>query len=75
MTIAVAAEEGRKIYAKIQKFVSFLLGTNIGENVYLSIFILASLTVPSKALQIIFLNLMSDGCPAVAIGKEYWVYT
>merc|ERR1719450_2015679 len=63
-------EEGRKIYANIQKFVSFLLGTNIGEILYLSVSILASLPVPLKALQIIFLNLMSDGCPAVAISKE-----
>jgi len=70
VTIVVAVEEGRKIYANIQKFVSFLLGTNIGEIVYLSISILASLPVPLKALQIIFLNLMSDGCPAVAISKE-----
>merc|ERR1719450_1647681 len=70
VTIVVAVEEGRKIYANIQKFVSFLLGTNIGEILYLSISILASLPVPLKALQIIFLNLMSDGCPAVALSKE-----
>jgi magnesium-transporting ATPase (P-type) len=70
VTIVAAVEEGRKIYANIQKFVSFLLGTNIGEVVYLSVSILATLPVPLEALQIIFLNLMSDGCPAVALAKE-----
>jgi magnesium-transporting ATPase (P-type) len=69
-TIVAAVEEGRKIYANIQKFVSFLLGTNIGEVIYLSASIVASLPVPLEALQIIFLNLMSDGCPAVALSKE-----
>jgi magnesium-transporting ATPase (P-type) len=69
-TIVAAVEEGRKIYANIQKFVSFLLGTNIGEVIYLSISIICSLPVPLEALQIIFLNLMSDGCPAVALSKE-----
>merc|ERR1719174_3583262 len=70
VTIVAAVEEGRKIYANIQKFVSFLLGTNIGEVIYLSASIVASLPVPLEALQIIFLNLMSDGCPAVALSKE-----
>ena len=70
VTIVVAVEEGRKIYANIQKFVSFLLGTNIGEILYLTVSVLASMPVPLKALQIIFLNLMSDGCPAVALSKE-----
>merc|ERR1719389_1562670 len=45
-TIVAAVEEGRKIYANIQKFVSFLLGTNIGEVLYLSISIITSLPVP-----------------------------
>ena len=45
------------------------------ELVHLSISILASLPVPLKALQIIFLNLMSDECPAVAISKEDWALT
>jgi len=70
VTIVAAVEEGRKIYANIQKFVSFLLGTNIGEVIYLAISIIADIPVPLEALQIIFLNLMSDGCPAVALSKE-----
>ncbi|KAL8454072.1 hypothetical protein Emed_000570 [Eimeria media] len=69
-TIVAAVEEGRKIYGNIQKFVCFLLGTNIGEIIYLTIAIAASLPLPLEALQVLFLNLMSDGCPAVALAKE-----
>merc|ERR1719460_2736477 len=70
VTIVSAVEEGRKIYNNIQKFVSFLLGTNCGEVLYLGFTIAVGLPVPLLALQIIFLNLMSDGCPAVALSRE-----
>merc|ERR1712159_940682 len=70
VTIVAAVEEGRKIYGNLQKFVSFLLGTNIGEVWYLATSIIVGLPVPLMALQIIFLNLMSDGCPAVALARE-----
>jgi magnesium-transporting ATPase (P-type) len=50
--------------------VSFLLGTNCGEVLYLGFSIAVGLPVPLLALQIIFLNLMSDGCPAVALSRE-----
>ncbi|KAH0482443.1 MAG: hypothetical protein KVP17_004847 [Porospora cf. gigantea B] len=69
-TIVRAIEEGRKIYSNIQKFVAFLLGTNIGEIIYLTICIVVGMKMPVEALQIIFLNLMSDGCPAVALSRE-----
>jgi magnesium-transporting ATPase (P-type) len=69
-TIVTAIKEGRKIYNNIQKFVSFLLGTNCGEVLYLGFTIAVGLPVPLLALQIIFLNLMSDGCPAVALSRE-----
>merc|ERR1712159_968683 len=69
-TIVKAVEEGRRIYANIQKFVAFLLGTNIGELVYLTIAIVVGMPMPLLALQIMFLNLMSDGCPAVALSRE-----
>jgi hypothetical protein len=70
VTIVAAIEEGRKIYGNLQKFVSFLLGTNIGEVWYLATAIIVGMPVPLMALQIIFLNLMSDGCPAVALSRE-----
>ncbi|KAL3128633.1 P-type ATPase [Cryptosporidium hominis] len=70
VTIVNAIEEGRKIYSNVQKFVAFLLGTNIGEIIYLSIAIAAQLPIPIAALQILFLNLMSDGGPAVALSVD-----
>jgi len=69
-TIVKAIEEGRKIYGNIQRFVCFLLGTNCGEIFYLTVTIVCGLPPPVQAVQILFLNLMSDGCPAVAISKE-----
>merc|ERR1719243_574505 len=46
VTIVAAVEEGRKIYGNLQKFVSFLLGTNIGEVWYLATSIIVGLPVP-----------------------------
>merc|ERR1719482_2025028 len=69
-TLAVAVEEGRKIYANIQKFVCFLLGTNIGEIFYLTVAVLADLILPVYGIQILFLNLFTDGGPAVALSKQ-----
>merc|ERR1712232_859890 len=69
-TLAVAVEEGRKIYANIQKFVCFLLGTNIGEIFYLTVAVLGDLILPVYGIQILFLNLFTDGGPAVALSKQ-----
>jgi hypothetical protein len=63
-------EEGRKIYSNIQKFVCFLLGTNIGEILYLSVAVLGNLPLPVFGLQVLFLNLFTDGGPAVALSWE-----
>jgi magnesium-transporting ATPase (P-type) len=69
-TLAVAVEEGRKIYSNIQKFVCFLLGTNIGEIFYLTVAVLADLPLPVFGIQVLFLNLFTDGGPAVALTVE-----
>ncbi|XP_055388544.1 calcium-transporting ATPase 1-like [Condylostylus longicornis] len=69
-TIVSAIEEGRHIYANIQKFVCFLLGTNIGEIIYLTIAIAAGMKMPVEALQILFLNLICDAGPAAALARE-----
>lgn len=70
-TIVIAVEEGRKIYTNIQKTIQFLLGGNIAE--VLSIFVL-TLLFPSVtflvAIQILFINLISDTLPAIALGME-----
>merc|ERR1711959_367100 len=69
-SIVSAVEEGRKIYSNIQKFVCFLLGTNIGEILYLSVAVLCNLPLPVFGLQVLFLNLFTDGGPAVALSWE-----
>ncbi|SCN59014.1 non-SERCA-type Ca2+-transporting P-ATPase, putative [Plasmodium chabaudi adami] len=69
-TVVSAIDVGRTIYSNIQKFVCFLLGTNIGEILYLSVSIITQMPFPLEALQILFLNLMTDGCPAVALSRE-----
>merc|ERR1719181_665505 len=69
-TLAVAVEEGRKIYSNIQKFVCFLLGTNIGEIFYLTVAVLADIPLPVFGIQVLFLNLFTDGGPAVALTVE-----
>ncbi|CDR94458.1 P-type ATPase4, putative [Babesia bigemina] len=69
-TIVSAIESGRTIYANIQKFVSFLLGTNIGEIIYLTASIIIRTLPPVEAMQILFLNIVTDGCPAVALSRE-----
>uniref|UniRef100_A0A3B0MYE9 Cation ATPase, putative n=1 Tax=Theileria annulata TaxID=5874 RepID=A0A3B0MYE9_THEAN len=69
-TIVKAVRAGRTIYSNIQKFVSFLLGTNIGEILYLTTSIIINTLPPVEALQILFLNFLTDGCPAVALSRE-----
>ncbi len=70
-TIVVAVEEGRKIYTNIQKTIQFLIGCNIAE--VLAIFIL-TLLFPNltflTAVQILFINLVTDSLPAIALGME-----
>lgn len=70
-TIVLAVEEGRKIYANIQKTVSFLFTTNVCEVLSLLICILAfpNLTFLTP-IQILFINLVSDSLPAIALGVE-----
>uniref|UniRef100_K3WI61 Cation-transporting P-type ATPase N-terminal domain-containing protein n=1 Tax=Globisporangium ultimum (strain ATCC 200006 / CBS 805.95 / DAOM BR144) TaxID=431595 RepID=K3WI61_GLOUD len=69
-SIVSAVEKGRIIYANIQKFVMFLLSTNIGEIILIFSTIAAGFPMPLEALQILILNLFSDGMPAVALSLE-----
>lgn len=69
-TIVDAVREGRGIYDNIKKVVGFLLGTNIGE--VLTVFcamILWRLT-PLKSMQLLWINLVTDSLPAIALGME-----
>jgi len=69
-SIVSAVEKGRVIYANIQKFVCFLLSTNIGEILLIFTTMAIGLPIPLEPLQILVLNLFSDGMPAVALSLE-----
>lgn len=69
-TIVSAVEEGRIIYSNIRKFVFFLLSCNVGEILIVFISILMNLPVPLIPIQLLWLNLVTDSFPALALGTE-----
>jgi Ca2+-transporting ATPase len=71
-TIVAATEEGRVVYTNIRRFVKYILGSNIGEllTIALSPLILPILDVPLTPLQILWMNLVTDGFPALALAVE-----
>lgn len=69
-TIVNAVEEGRVIYSNIKKFVGFLLSCNLGEVLIVFIAILLNLPVPLLPIQLLWLNLVTDSFPALALGVE-----
>uniref|UniRef100_M4B3E1 Cation-transporting P-type ATPase N-terminal domain-containing protein n=1 Tax=Hyaloperonospora arabidopsidis (strain Emoy2) TaxID=559515 RepID=M4B3E1_HYAAE len=69
-SIVAAVEKGRVIYANIQKFVMFLLSTNIGEIVLMFLSVAGGFPLPLEALHILLLNLFTDGMPAIALSLE-----
>ena len=69
-TIVSAVEEGRIIYSNIRKFVFFLLSCNIAEIFIIFLSILFNMPVPLVPIQLLWLNLVSDSFPALALGTE-----
>ena len=69
-TIVRAIEEGRRIYDNIQKYLAYLLSGNIGEVLVILSSILLGLPLPLIALQILWINLVTDGLPALALGVD-----
>jgi Ca2+-transporting ATPase len=69
-SIVAAVEQGRIIYANIRKFVFYLLSCNLAEIVVIFLAILAGLPSPLTPIQLLWLNLITDGAPALALGME-----
>lgn len=69
-TIVDAVKEGRGIYANIKKVVGFLLGTNIGEVITVFTAMLLWHQTPLLSMQLLWINLVTDSMPAIALGME-----
>ena len=69
-TIVDAVHEGRGIYANIKKVVGYLLGTNIGEVLCVFCAMLAWHISPLLSMQLLWINLVTDSLPAIALGME-----
>ena len=69
-TIVDAVREGRGIYANIKKVVGFLLGTNIGEVITVFAAMLLWHKTPLLSMQLLWINLVTDSLPAIALGME-----
>ena len=68
VTIAQAVKEGRNIYDNIKKAIHFLIATNIGEIVTIFFGLLLGMESPLLALQLLWINLVTDSFPAIALG-------
>lgn len=69
-SIVSAVEQGRIIYANIRKFVFFLLSSNVAEIMIIFLATLAGLPAPLTVIQLLWLNLLTDGAPALALAME-----
>ena len=70
VTIAEAVKQGRNIFDNIKKAIHFLIATNIGEIVTIFIGLLLGMKSPLLAIQLLWVNLVTDSLPAIALGLE-----
>ncbi|WP_136606398.1 calcium-translocating P-type ATPase, SERCA-type [Paenibacillus dokdonensis] len=69
-TIVAAIEEGRNIYENIRKFIRYLLASNVGEILTMFFAMMLALPLPLLPIQILWVNLVTDGLPAMALGVD-----
>lgn len=69
-SIVGAVEEGRRIFANIKKYLMYLLSSNVGEIGLMAGAVLTGLPLPLSAVQILYVNLATDGLPALALALD-----
>lgn len=69
-TIKAAIKEGRNIYGNIRKFIRYLLASNVGEILVMLFAMILGLPLPLVPIQILWVNLVTDGLPAMALGLD-----
>jgi Ca2+-transporting ATPase len=69
-TIVASVEEGRIVFGNIKKYLMYLLSCNVGEIVLLAGAVIAGLPLPLSAVQILYVNLATDGLPALALAVD-----
>lgn len=74
-TIVAALHEGRRIASNVRKVVAFLLSANLGEVVLFAIAVLGGLGVPMSVVQVLTVNVVTDGLPALALTRDVSPWT
>jgi len=69
-TIVAAVEEGRIVFSNIRKYLTFLLSSNVGEILLMAGATFAGMPLPLTAVQILYVNLATDGLPALALAVD-----